>query len=254
MNCKNCGQEQGEGKFCQKCGAELEHKDEGQKSQEIHNSAEESQTDSDILKRVKKTSVNYWEYFLKYLKKPSHIFKVGAKEKNNGIISIILTALIFALAFYSLVKPVIDYLSNFHNISFLSIFVNVVISLGVVFAIVIALLFFINKLISKEEIDFHTVIAIYGTYLIPVILINLAALLFAILASEKLTLILLFLSVFLVSLLIPLHIITRFLTQAKTKLDSYYAYLIYFGSLALSFYILGKFFADSKVMDLIDIF
>ena len=99
--CISCGNEQDTGKFCGKCGGEVVVSVNGN----VESSAELSTVSiagnvnvqhstntvpNEHVEKVKEHSKMFWNYFVRYIKRPYESFVTGTSEFINALISILI--------------------------------------------------------------------------------------------------------------------------------------------------------------------
>lgn len=251
MQCSECGTKQHEGKFCGDCGGQLIEATDGEgHSQEQIAASEEpatattaSTSTNESMEKVMEMSRAFGAYFTHYLKQPSRIFSKGSDEFKNGLISMIVVAVLFALAFYNLIK------FDFYGMgpSFLSVVGNALFGIAVFIAVIISLLFLINKFFGGKNLTFADIASIYGVHLLPVVILVGATLLLALANSLTLASVLLSISMIFITIILPLYLISSLLTQHPKGVDPLYGYVFYIVAAVISFLIIFAIFVDSLV-------
>lgn len=188
MICKNCGQDNQEGKFCQSCGANLagDSNEETAAVVETHgdNTHHSSQTEkesnlNEYLEKTKDISKTYFSYFTRVLKSPLTESQTIRKEEFvNGIITIVLYALLIPLMAYLSLGSARHYMASpFFNVFFKP-------ALGyTVFIFLIAGFSFLAIQLGKAKADIKDVIARFGALLVPFIVIFVIAFILALLQT-----------------------------------------------------------------------
>lgn len=102
--CKKCGADLKPGiKFCTKCGTPVDGDVESDSTVTISEKKKESAINSETMDNIKKHSLNYFSWYKESISKPS---EVDYSNKYFGIVSIIISALLSAFAFYSVVNKI----------------------------------------------------------------------------------------------------------------------------------------------------
>lgn len=277
MTCSQCGLEQDEGKFCGVCGGELvkaseSGQDEPSAKQEQpdvnatpQNETQQAQdemavaaqahtaptgntgthastTANESMEAVMETSRMFGTYFTHYIKQPARIFSKGTYEVKNGFISIILVAVLLALSFYNFFKDGFEWM----DISFLSAFLNILLFNLISIAIIISLLFLVNKFFGADH-SFKDIVAFYGAHVLPVIILAGFTLLLAFAKSMTFGLLLLMAVFALITFILPLFLISTMLTKHSKSIDPFYGYLSYIVVAIISFIILSAILVDSMM-------
>ncbi|HJF33602.1 MAG TPA: YIP1 family protein [Sporosarcina psychrophila] len=270
MNCVKCGHSQEVGKFCGKCGTpfasinnetatseqaattvnmpEEGHLPPAQKIEQMHS---EKRVEPNIhMEKIKAQSKMYGSYFMQHLKRPSHAFNQSQEGFVNGLISIILLGIVFALT----VSAVSSSFLSSYGPGFISVFGSTIISVLIVMGIPLLALFIINKFFGQQQ-SFKSIISIYGAHLSPVIIGAGAAFLLILMKSFAFgNFILATLFVFAIFIL-PLYLISALLTRKSTNaLDPLYGFILYLVSFAILFILFITILADSALGQFIDMF
>ncbi|MFC0302585.1 hypothetical protein ACFFIS_17645 [Virgibacillus soli] len=267
MQCKNCGNEQNEGKFCGQCGGPLEenvHVTENTPQEEVAATSVESQevlvtsstqagteangnnTSNESIEKVKETSKMFGQYFVNYLKHPSEIFSKKGHEFQNGMISLVLLSVIMSLSFYFMVDDM-----SWSGIPFFSTFASIFVFVAISMILVIAVLFVVN-LFFGGQVTFREMVSVYGVHMVPVIVIALLSLLLILLNSYSFGGILLMVSLGFILTTVPLYLIASLLTKQSKSLDAFYGYIVYIVMAGIVFLIYFSIIIDSTIGNLID--
>ncbi|MGI2327585.1 hypothetical protein [Planococcus sp. YIM B11945] len=266
MKCENCGHEQASGKFCGKCGNVLTAGGtpsyQAVQEQPINTAqsaaaapAYQAPAEPSIhVEKVKETSKQYWNYFLVHLKKPSSILENHHQHFINGLITFGILALLTALGLYDMVSyffgPVDDFGSVFEQESlkpsFFKILLYTVISVAVVFALSIGSLFAISKFFGPQT-QIKSLVAMFGTYLIPVILVMLASYLLLLIDSRGVGSSLFFLGLLFSIFILPLFLITTLVSRSAHHIDAFYSFIAYIVLFTVGLSIVLTIFADSSI-------
>lgn len=282
MICETCNHVQDAGKFCGKCGGkmieapaanertqhlaeqptgkEIQHQTAAQQAaaQEPHAGASAQTAPQPAqpnvnVEKVKETSKAYWNYFLHYLKRPSLVFQNQEQEFRNGLISIGLFAVLAGLVFYTLAGAFIQDAYGSYLIDkpdFIPIFLGAVILSLIFMAIVAVSLFGINKYFGPGY-SFKEVIGTYGTHVGPLLIVLVLSLLLFLVKAYTGGIFLLIAGLGAAISLVPLYIMSRYLTVRSKGPDALYAYLIYIVLASVLSYIVISIMADSAIGNMI---
>lgn len=265
MKCTKCGFQQDEGKFCGKCGGELLPVSKIDSMEEVAASAEASMNNSqppvtpatsepnatnDSLERVKETSRAYGGFFVNYLKHPSQVFTRKSSELTNALISIGLAVLLTILTYNVLISNAFGDYS--YGPSFVSVFSNTLIGMAILLAIIITLLFLINKMFGTDG-TYTDIVSIFGAHMTPVIIVSAAAFLLAILKSNMFATMLMMIVLMLIIFVIPLYLISSLLTRRSKGIDPLYGYVLYIVATFITLSIVMVILADSALGNMVEI-
>lgn len=274
MKCEKCGHEQQAGKFCGKCGNTLVAQTTASPGPALQNVSQanavpasagapayqnQASTDPNLhVEKVKETSKQYWGYFLGHLKQPSSILSDFNKNFINSLITFAIFALITALGIYDIVTYFMGPVDEFAGIfaqesikpSFFKILLNVVLALAVVIALSLGSIYLVSKFFGPPT-QFKTLTTIYGTYLIPMTLIVVAAYLLLLIDSRGIGSSLLMIGLFLSLFVMPLFLITTLVNQKPRQLDSFYAFLLYIAMFMIGLSIVLSVLLDSTFSDVL---
>lgn len=251
MKCSQCGNVQEEGKFCGTCGGQLIPSGEQQSAATKEVPSAHTPT-NDSFEKVKDASAAYWTYFVDFLKQPSLTFSKRPKEAQNGVISIVLAILFFSVTLYNIIKaPLYDIPAGFSTYiegpSFFSVVGNSLFSLAMIIAIIISILFLINKFFGDGQLTFVDMTSIYGAHMTPFIVFNIAILLLAVINSLTYATVLLSLSFLLITFIVPLYLISHLLTKQSSVIDPFYGYITYIVASGIAFYVITSIFVDTII-------
>ena len=261
MKCVNCGHSQEAGNFCGKCGTPFAPvnnetgtpnvSEEGYVSpvQDTVQAQQQVPVEPNIhVEKMKAQSKMYGSYFMQHLKRPSHAFNQSQEGFVNGLISVILLGVVFALT----VSAVSGSFMSGYGPSFMSIFSSTVISVLIVMGIPLLALFIINKLFGPQ-LPFKSIISVYGGHLSPLLIGAGAAFLLILLKSFTLGNIILGIVLLFAIFILPLYVISALLTKKSAPvLDPLYGFILYLVSFAILFTIFISILADSALGQFID--
>jgi|SRR5690625_277071 len=190
MICKSCHQETEEGKFCTNCGAELVVEESAATVESTEKliaeaepvetitpaQSEQVQQDSnEYAEKIKDISSDFGGYFMTLIKKPSE-----AKNTDQNV----LISSIIVIAIFSILVALNGYISvnNYYNdilgsASFADNFLIPLLKYIILFALIPVVTFVASK-ISAQEVPLPTIIAKYGSYLVPFLLLYVIGILF----------------------------------------------------------------------------
>lgn len=178
MICQNCKEETEQGKFCTSCGAALT--DESAATTEPMESSEIVETEqiqetvepnepNQFMEQLKDTGANFGKFFLTHITRPSDASKANSANLISGIITMVLFSLIIALNIYIMFDFVLFYDS----------FVVPLLKNVILFGLVATITFAAAK-VSIQDVSISDVIAKYGAYLIPFLLLYVVGILFSV--------------------------------------------------------------------------
>src|SRR5699024_8600695 len=249
LKCSNCGHEHESGKFCGKCGQPLTQTTNAgteetaataavnkqqnhvqnaqpnpntQQPQQPQQQAQQQQVNPTVEK-MKATSRSYWAYFVRYIKQPSLAFQSGATEVTSAIISCVLYVVLLALSVYFLVRQ------NTYGM-FEAPFFRIFFGLGLVllfFLPVTMLRMFLTNILFCPGASFKAVIAQYGGHLTPALFLAALTFVLVILNSYTFAALFFFISIGVMLSVIPVYVVSSFLTRSSHTIDPFYGYLIY---------------------------
>ena len=275
LKCSNCGHEQASGKFCGKCGQPLsqptnqnteetaattasaaqqnhvnvaeQNAQQPQQPQQPQQQAQQQQVNPTVEK-MKATSRSYWAYFLRYIKRPSQAFETGATEFVSAVISCVLYVVLLALSVYLLIS---QNTYGMFEVPFFRVFFGMGLFLVVFMAVTLLVMFLTNKLFGPGA-SFKDVVAQYGGHLTPALLIAALTLILVILNSYTFAALLFFVSIAFMLSVIPIYVVSSFLTRSSHTIDPFYGYVLYLVVIGIAFVIILSIFGDSMMYDLMD--
>lgn len=273
MKCEKCNHEQITGKFCGKCGNALLAQtsvNTGPTFQQVSTAQPvtsapsavptyQAPTDPNLhVEKVKETSKQYWAYFLEHLKKPSTIIERYDMNFINALITFAIFALITALSVNDMISYFITPIDDFAGLfveeslkpSFVKILFYVVCALAIAFALSIGSLFAVSKFFGPQT-HFKPLITMFGTYLIPSVLVALAAYLLLLIDSLVIGRTLFVLGLLFAIFVMPLFLITTLINKKSQQIDSFYAFIAYIVLFAVGLSIVLSVFVDTTLTGLI---
>ncbi len=192
MICQSCKQETEEGKFCTNCGAELNAEpaesaaateptvsEQNQPDKQVNqtpqpeNQQTQQQEPNEYVEKAKELSADFGSFCLTLIKRPNDARNINEKSLIPGIITILIFALIISLDSYiTLVRA-----DTFESVSFFDTFLVPLFKYIVMFAAIAAITFAAAK-VALQDIKVTDVIAKYGAYMMPFILLFIVSIIF----------------------------------------------------------------------------
>ncbi|WP_217587339.1 zinc ribbon domain-containing protein [Lentibacillus saliphilus] len=242
MQCPQCGKHTDEGNFCMHCGAPLQQEESAATADASHtvddqaaiqteqaSDTEEKQT-NDTVEAIKQTAVNFGQFFMKLVKKPSEAANISGQEMVSGIISMSVYTLLYALGFFVLMKKMSSFIGGFGgmfgygmSVSFVDGFLMPLLLFILLFAIAMGLTFAALKLTASSAVSIQAVVAKFGAYLIPYTLLLAIGMIFMLIGIGTVGFLAIIISLFGILLIIPTFILNDI---TVTGMDRIYALLI----------------------------
>ncbi|WP_148085383.1 hypothetical protein [Filibacter tadaridae] len=185
------------------------------------------------VEKVKGSLQAYWNYLLRYLKKPTEAFRRAEGEFIFDVVTLALFALFIGIVNYALKSS-----HDSATLSFVSIVSDTFFFIAFGMLIVLISLYLINKFLGAE-LTLKTLTGIYGTQLIPLLALSLLTFVLILIKSVVIGNVLLLAIVLYAIFVLPLYLLTRLLATTSSNLDPHYSfisYLILF-TLLFSFYL-----------------
>ncbi|MGY0693650.1 hypothetical protein ACW2QC_12765 [Virgibacillus sp. FSP13] len=240
MQCSNCGQQTEEGKFCTNCGAQLPNdeyaaaadptintNDVHPPSQEPHQEQASYQS-NEAVDKLKTAGANFGHFFVTLVKGPSEAKKANSNDWISSVTTIVIFSLLIALGYHLSISTIPTGFFGGPSMSFFDSFVVPLIEFIILFVLVAALTFAGVKF-AAQALTFMDVLAKYGGYLIPFLLLFTVGFLFALVDLTSLSALFILISVLGALLIAPTLIL---LEQPAVGFDRIYVLLgIYFISL-----------------------
>src|SRR5690625_1553692 len=201
--CRNCGNEQAEGKFCGACGSPLEEvqdkeeqtteskdatfsegststntEEQGEAEAEQAATVEPEVTEEDKEKtkteiineetaeEIKEQVQHYWNFFLHLLKNPTRAFALEEKDFKYALTNFVLTAITFALAITFIMSN--SFRGDYIDVPYVKIFLVTAIFMALLYGTVIVGTFVIKKLTLKD-VSFNRTLIQLGGLITPII-------------------------------------------------------------------------------------
>ena len=170
-------------------------------------------------------------------------------EFRNSFISLLLYAAICGFAFYTAITGIaIESVSGTEGgLSFSSVFLNVAGFVAVCIAVVSFGLFIIGSNFGPSY-PFKQTLVLYGSHILPAIVIGLAALFLLLLKSYWYGIFLLIVSLLYVLILSPGYVISVLLSKKPKGIDPLHGYTAYTVLVIILFGVLFKLLGDSAVL------
>ena len=239
LKCIDCGYEQVSGKFCGDCGTKFEETDVMHEIRTLTKIGTPTQGEPNIhLEKLKMQAKAYASYFLQHLKNPVLAYDRGKSEFTNGLTSIILFAVLLALALFTSM--------NVTTSSFISLFSGALIFILLAMGIALLSLTLITTFLGPQQ-PFKTLISLYGAHL-PSLLVGAIASLLLLLLNSFLYGNLMLSLVFLVAVfLVPLYLLSVFVTKQPPAVDPLYVVILYLLTFSILFAVFFTLLADSAI-------
>lgn len=239
--CINCGQKQTTGNFCGRCGAQFP---------DIHSADRESIAPVNTaikpnphLENIKEKSKQYFNYFIQYLKTPSHTYNKGEVDFPNALISSMLLAILIGLSYFTIAS---NHSYDIYTTSFLSIFGSVFFWSIASIGLVLFTLTLINHFFGPQH-SYKIIICLFGGHLSPMILLGFVSILFMLLKFYTFGSITLIILLSFAIFILPLYLITLLLTHKSSNVDPLYGFIIYLVTFSIFFAVFMIILADSSV-------
>lgn len=269
MICKECGNEQGEGKFCGLCGGDLVEKQEdlnleeevGQEDLIIDPLPKEEKTSEDSraqtelnnqvnesVEMAKEKLSTFLGFFKTYIKRPMNILGNAQEEFINGIISIVFNFLVLSLTISLVGKNTLGIYTNYSVIG--NLFKTFIV-LAISIILIGGFSFVLNKFFGVK-IGYKEFIAIYGAYMLPIIILSVLSLLLSIISSNAMAITLTLIAISLSILVIPNYLVIILLSRSRSSIDPFYGQIIYLVGAAIVNVILITVVIDSALGDVLN--
>ncbi len=219
VTCPNCGTKGENEKFCSNCGTPLDQ----ESASTVESSTLQDQAPkapNETVEKLKATSQHYGGYLLQIFKQPSSAKLATDKDFISGIISVGIYVILYALFYYF--NCLKDYSGM--KVSFLDYFVMPLLAQLILLAVIPVLIFGALTLL-KSDTSIQSVIAQFGSYLIPFIAVYLVGDIFDLLDVHTLAYIGHTIGDTGVMLIVPALILYHNLKDSAASLD--YIYVIF---------------------------
>ncbi|MFS0783782.1 hypothetical protein [Bacillus sp. 1P06AnD] len=263
MKCRNCGHENEGGKFCEKCGTKLEDARSEVAAASATQQEPVKNQPSQYIESTKKISKMYFSYFLDVLKHPyANSQSVNKEYMVNGIITIILFSLFIPLMTYFGLKGLMSNFNEFGSDLFgvgmdmAPPFTAVVVKPFFAYLIFIALVItftFAAVRFGRVNVGYTDVVARFGSFLIPFVLLLAIGLIFSIL---KVKFFLFFLSLGFMGaiFIIPPLVIASYKRNSKSGMDVIYGSLLTYLLTIISIFIMADMLMEALKSAMQDLF
>ncbi|SEQ76335.1 hypothetical protein SAMN05216232_3288 [Virgibacillus subterraneus] len=206
MQCPSCGQQTAEGKFCTNCGAQLVKDNQYESVAAVSTTPSTNQNPNETVEKLKTTGSNFGHFFVTLVKNPSEAKKANGSDMSSGIITFVLFSLLIALSYHLILSTI--QMGFFMQITFWDSFILPFIIFNILYVLIAGLTFAGTKL-SVQAVTFPDVIAKYGAYLVPFLLLYTAGILFWLIGLPSIAGMLLLLSILSTLLIAPTFILVE---------------------------------------------
>ncbi|SDR05308.1 zinc ribbon domain-containing protein [Virgibacillus salinus] len=206
MQCPSCGQQTAEGKFCTNCGAQLVKDNQYESVAAVSTTPSTNQNPNETVEKLKTTGSNFGHFFVTLVKNPSEAKKANGSDMSSGIITFVLFSLLIALSYHLILSTI--QMGFFMQITFWDSFILPFIIFNILYVLIAGLTFAGTKL-SVQAVTFPDVIAKYGAYLVPFLLLYTAGILFWLIGLSSIAGMLLLLSILSTLLIAPTFILVE---------------------------------------------
>lgn len=234
MICPACNHEQETGKFCGKCGTaviETAQQEISATAEAVTPTPAQTVSGNENLEKAKNISRQYGKHALGLLKNPGQAFNLGEQHFINGITTIVLYALAFALTLYffinKLFKTVFGEVNALfdegpaQSLPFFELASRFFIT-GIIFiAIGLVTTLVLTKVIGETD-SIKTFIAKFSGILIPFTAVNVVTMLLALMGFYKATIVLALVSALFVAIIVPGFYMYKTALNKNHKVDSLY--------------------------------
>ncbi len=166
---------------------------------------------------VKSKVKAYRDFCFHYVKYPDEILKSDNQKFGFGVTTFLLIILFLGVANYKIKPTDVGFITSIGE-AFLFVGMNILLAA--------ASLYLISTLFGPP-LEGKLVVSIYGTYLLPVMLMTVMAALLSILNLFSIVVVLLTISFLYAVLFLPIYILIRLLVQQSNNLMPIYSYMSY---------------------------
>lgn len=275
MICKECQNEQDEGKFCGQCGGVLVAKQEEvvveekqveqskpveleegitysasteETTEKVSNQLGSNEQINENIEVAKEKLSTFMDFFNAYIKKPSNILGNVQNEFFNGLTSIVLNLFLVSLTISLIGK---NFVGSYITYSVIGNLFKIFIMLAISIVAMGGLSFILNKLFGIK-MDYREFTAIYGAYTLPVVIFSALGLLLGIINSNGVAITLVAIAISLSIFAIPSYLVILLLSRSESSIDPFYGYLIYMVGAVIVYLILMTIIVDSALGDIIN--
>lgn len=262
MRCGYCGNVQGNGHFCGNCGVRLGSVNNAPAGQTMVTSEQQAiepeaaKVESSVqLDNLKKGLQAYRSYFKQQLKSPSLSFTDQEGEFRNGVISLILYAIIFGLSFFIAINGVLQASIGgitelvgemYDELSFFSVFINVFVFIVISMGIVSLGLFLISKYFGPDH-TYKKIVVHYGAHSLPAIVVGLIALGLLLIKSYVYGSFIMLAGLIYVIVISSGYVMSALLSRQPKGIDPLHGFTLYVIVVILLFAVLYKFIGDTAL-------
>ncbi|RPF54237.1 zinc ribbon domain-containing protein [Aquisalibacillus elongatus] len=247
--CENCQHQQDSGNFCENCGTPL--------TSDVHNSQEETaattsaESQNNQMDNIKYHTKNYLDYVVSLIKNPTMSLNQPKSSFINGIITLVLMAIVLSLGFYLLINGFYKqtfggYMGEPSTLPFFSFFFRMAFSLLLIILAGLVALVAVLK-IGKADVSFQEALAQYGAFSVPFTAVSALTILTGLATAPQLTLILFFIGFIAFISLAPVIISFHHLSQLGEKVQYVYLSIGSFLLTNLIIYILFRIYLESTL-------
>ncbi|WP_249870445.1 DUF6574 domain-containing protein [Oceanobacillus saliphilus] len=254
--CPKCNNHQESGKFCGVCGEAVqpvarEAIVNGTIQEPVGSSGSAQAATMEVqptVAAIKSGVSQYWSYFLSLVKNPTRAFQSNEDHFANGLITLALYAVIYSLSIYFLANSIMRSFGGFfsESIPFFALNSRIVLAVILSFAITFGSAYAMMK-IGKNQESFKTIIAQYGSIIVPFTALNVIAMLGGIISSIQLTFIPLIASVIFAFLFIPVIFVYEKLKNHQQKVYLSLATIVFIFIIS---YVLGDVLLSNLLNDI----
>ncbi|MFJ8064781.1 hypothetical protein ACIQYS_09125 [Psychrobacillus sp. NPDC096426] len=199
------------------------------------------------MENMKKKSKQYSTYFMKQFKYPSRAFEEGEKDFSNGLLSILLFAIVYTISLFLVVNR--NYFGE--SLGFFPFFVQIMLLVFLLVGIVIFALYIANNFFGSPN-SLKAIISFYGGQLSPVVVsVGVSFLLMAIQSFTYGNFVLIVSFIFALFVL-PLYLVSFLATKKAPGLDPLYGFILYIAVFVLLFLILVTILAGTMLGTYLD--
>ncbi|WP_188456105.1 zinc ribbon domain-containing protein [Virgibacillus oceani] len=255
MNCPSCGQQTEEGKFCTNCGAQLPNEEYAATADptinmapQVNQSGQREQTGNvqkpnEAAEKLKTAGSNFGHFFVTLLRSPGEAKKANSNDLISASITIVIFSILIALGYHLSLNSVSTGFFGGPSFSFFDSFILPLIEFIILFIIVAALTFAGVK-ITGQTLSFTDVLAKYGGYLTPFLVLYVIGFLFTLVGLSSFSGLLILVSILGTLLIAPTLIL---LEQPASGFDRIYVLIAIY---VVSLLVLG-FFIQSFIQNIL---
>ena len=199
------------------------------------------------IEKIKKKSKVYRTYFVQQLKNPSRAFEQGEKDFSNGLISIILFAIVYTVSLFLVVNR--NYFGE--SLGFFPFFFQIMLLVFLLFGIAIFALFIANNFFGSPN-SLKAIISFYGGQLSPVVVSVGVSFLLMLIQSFTYGQLVLVVSFVFALFILPLYLVSFLATKKAPGLDPLYGFILYILVFVLLFLILVTVLAGTMLGTYLD--